>query len=121
MDPGALEHFLEKMSSSQCTQQSLHFLLSQPSQGLTGDNSSQQIIISSKEMEKLDIKEDCTFTLLCYLELEGWLEITNAIYDTCTIKWGDDPKRLKVLEKEFSIVAAAAAKLRENGICILLI
>ena len=72
-------------------------------------------------MEKLDLKEDCTATLLCYLELKGWLEITNAVCDICTIKWSGGPgsEQLKALEnKGFPVVAAAAAKLREEGTLI---
>lgn len=67
-------------------------------------------------MEKLDIRQDCTATLLCYLELEGWLEITNAVCDTCTIKWGDkpEPERLNILKKEFPVVDAAVAIHQEN-------
>ena len=66
-------------------------------------------------MEKLDLKEDCTATLLCYLELKRWLEITNAACDVCTIKWSGGSEQLKSLEKGFAVVAAAAAKLREEG------
>ena len=114
MDPDALGQFVDKVFSSQCTQ-SPDFFFSQSSQSSTGDNASQQRVISSKEMEQLDINENCTATLLCYLELEGWLEITNAVCDTCTIKWGDDVERLKVLEEKFRVVAAAAAKFQEKG------
>ena len=118
MDPGALRQFVDKVFSSQCTQSlaDLDFFLSQSSQSLIGDNSGQQklIVIASKEMKELDINEECTATLLCYLELKSWLEITNAIYDTCTIKW-DSSEKLKVLEKGFPVVAAAAATCREKG------
>ena len=118
MDPGALRQFVDKVFSSYQSTQIPDILPSNPSQSSTRPcvDRQPQMTISAKEMENLDIKESCTATLVCYLELQGWLEITNSIYDICTLKWDGGSDQLKSLERVFPVVAAATAKLRGKGI-----
>jgi hypothetical protein len=63
----------------------------------------------------LDIKEECVSTLLCYLELQGWLEVLNVVNDSCTLKCYGGARQLRALAQKVPAVAAAAARLRENG------
>ena len=66
-------------------------------------------------VQKLDVKEECISTLLCYLELRGWLEVMNVVNDMCTLKCYGGPRQLRALAQKVPAVAAAAARLRENG------
>lgn len=66
-------------------------------------------------VNKLDVKEECVSTLLCYLELEGWLEVMNPVNDSCTLKCYNGAKQLRALAQKVPAVAAATARLREDG------
>ena len=63
----------------------------------------------------LDVKEECVSTLLCYLELEDWLEVMNPVNDSCTLKCYNGAKQLRALAGKVPAVAAATARLREKG------
>ena len=66
-------------------------------------------------VQRLDIKEECISTLLCYLELQGWLEVLNIVNDSCTLKCYGGGRQLRALAQKVPAVAAAAARLREKG------
>lgn len=66
-------------------------------------------------VERLDVKEECISTLLCYLELQGWLEVLNVVNDSCTLKCYGGARQLRALAQKVPAVAAAAARLREKG------
>lgn len=63
----------------------------------------------------LDVREECLATLLCYVELQGWLEVSTPVYDTCTLKCYGGARQLRALARKVPAVAAAAARLREKG------
>ncbi len=65
----------------------------------------------------LDVKEESLETLLCYLELQGWLEMRNHGYDTCSVKCYGGAAQLRALARKVPAVAAATARLREKGGC----
>ena len=66
-------------------------------------------------VQRLDIKEECISTLLCYLELQGWLEVLNVVNDSCTLKCYGGARQLRALAQKVPAVAAAGARLREKG------
>ena len=66
-------------------------------------------------MESLDAKEECLATLLCYLELEGWLVMRGVVKDTCCLKCYGGVGQLRALARKVPAVAAAVARLREKG------
>ena len=66
-------------------------------------------------VQSLDVREECVSTLLCYMELEGWVELANHAYDTCTLKCYGGPRQLRALARTVPAVAAAAARIREKG------
>ena len=75
-----------------------------------------ELAIPVKEMvQSMDVSEECISTLLCYLELQGWLEVMNVINDNCTLKCSGGSRQLKSLIKKVPAVAVAAEILRENG------
>ena len=75
-----------------------------------------EVAIPIEEMvQRLDIKEECISTLLCYLELQGWLEVLNVVNDSCTLKCYGGARQLRALAQKVPAVAAAAARLREKG------
>ena len=66
-------------------------------------------------VQSLDANEECLETLLCYLELEGWLEVKNHVNDSATLKCYGGPRQLRALARKVPAVAAAAARLKEKG------
>ena len=66
-------------------------------------------------VQRLDVKEECISTLLCYLELQGWLEVLNVVNDSCTLKCYGGARQLRALAQKVPAVAAAAARLGEKG------
>ncbi len=66
----------------------------------------------------LDVKEECIATLLCYLELEDWLEVMNPINDLCTVQCYNGARQLRALATKVPAIAAATAKLREKGMYV---
>ena len=72
-------------------------------------------------VQSLDVREECLSTLLCYLELQSWLEVLNPVNDACTLKCYGGPRQLRALAQKLPSVAAAVARLREQGtVCIIL-
>lgn len=72
-------------------------------------------------VQTLDVREECLSTLFCYLELQSWLEVLNPVNDTCTLKCYGGPRQLRALAQRLPSVAAAVARLREQGtVCITL-
>lgn len=69
-------------------------------------------------VQSLDAKEEVLSTLLCYMELQGWLRIKNHTYDTCTLRCFGGKRQLQALARKVPAVAAAAARLREKGECL---
>ena len=63
-----------------------------------------------------DAKEECIQTLLCYLELKGWLEVKGTKKDLCTLKCYGGPRQLRALAQKVPAVAAAAASIQETGL-----
>ncbi len=63
----------------------------------------------------LDVKEECVSTLLCYLELEDWLEVMNPLNDTCKLNCYNGARQLRALASKVPAVAAATARLGERG------
>ena len=66
-------------------------------------------------VQALDVKEECLATLLCYLELRGWLEVMSPLKDTCTLKCYGGPRQLRALARKVPAVAAAVARTKEQG------
>ena len=66
-------------------------------------------------VQALDVREECLSTLLCYIELQSWLEVLNPVNDTCTLKCYGGPRQLRALARKLPSVAAAIARLREQG------
>ena len=66
-------------------------------------------------VQSLDAKEECLSTLLCYMELQGWLRVKNHTYDTCTLKCFGGKRQLQALARKVPAVAAAVARLGEKG------
>ena len=80
-----------------------------------------EVAIAIEEMvQRLDVKEECLSTLLCYLELQGWLEVVGVVNDSCTLKCYGGARQLRALAQKVPAVAAAAARLRESGEWLLL-
>ncbi len=66
-------------------------------------------------VQSLDAREECVSTLLCYLELQGWVEVLIPVQDVCALKCYGGPRQLRALAQKVPAVAAAAARLREKG------
>ena len=66
-------------------------------------------------VQALDVKEECLATLLCYLDLQFWLKLMNPVHDTCTLKCYGGARQLRALARKVPAVAAAAARLKEQG------
>ena len=66
-------------------------------------------------VQALDAKEECILTLLCYLELQHWLEMKGVKKDVCTLKCYGGPRQLRALAQKVPAVAAATARLQEKG------
>ncbi|CAI8032574.1 ATP-dependent DNA helicase Q4 [Geodia barretti] len=69
-------------------------------------------------VQTLDVKEECIQTLLCYLELQGWLEMKGTVKDLCSLKCYGGPRQLRALAQKVPAVAAASARIRETGTCL---
>ena len=63
----------------------------------------------------LDVKEECLATLLCYLELRGWIDMLSPGRDVCSLKCYGGARQLRALARKVPAVAAAVAWLRNNG------
>ena len=66
-------------------------------------------------VQALDVKEECLATLLCYLELRGWLEVMSPVKDACTLRCYGGPRQLRALARKVPAVAAAVARAKEQG------
>ena len=68
-------------------------------------------------VESLDVREETLSTLLCQLELQGWLQVRSAghAHDTCTLRCYGGARQLRALARKVPAVAAAAAYLRAKG------
>ena len=66
-------------------------------------------------VQAFDVKEECISTLLCYLELQGWLEMKGVKKDMCTLKCYGGPRQLRALAQKVPAVAAATARIQEKG------
>ena len=66
-------------------------------------------------VQAFDVKEECILTLLCYLELQHWLEMKGVKKDLCTLKCYGGPRQLRALAQKVPAVAAATARLQEKG------
>ena len=62
-----------------------------------------------------DIKEETLSTFLCYLELQGWIEIGNTETDECTLKIYGGEEQLKRLAQRMPMVAAALVIQHRKG------
>ena len=72
-------------------------------------------IIIETLVQALDVSEECVSTLLCYLELEGWVEVLSPTLDTCTLKCYGGHRQLRALATKVPAIAAAVARLKEKG------
>ena len=68
-----------------------------------------------KTVQTFDTKEECIETLLCYLELQQWLEMKGVKKDLCSLKCYGGARQLRALAQKVPAVAAATARLREKG------
>ncbi len=66
-------------------------------------------------VQSLDAKSESLATLLCYLELQGWIEVFSPVWDVCTLKCYGGSRQLRALAQKVPAVAAAAARLKEQG------
>ena len=81
-----------------------------------GNSGGHEVAIPIEQsVQELDVKEECLSTLLCYMELQGWLELRSSVYDTCTLKCYGGARQLRALARKVPAVAAATARLREKG------
>ena len=74
-------------------------------------------IVIETLVQALDVSEECLSTMLCYLELDGWVEVLNPVLDTCTVKCYGGHRQLRALAAKVPSVAAAVARLKEKGLC----
>eukprot|EP00731_Ephydatia_muelleri_P027095 Em0018g1195a len=65
-------------------------------------------------VQALDVSEECVSTLLCYLELEEWVEVLSPTLDTCTLKCYGGHRQLRALATKVPAIAAAVARLKEK-------
>ena len=61
------------------------------------------------------MREECLATLLCYMELQGLLEMMEPVRDTCSLRCLGGARQLRALAGKVPAVAAATATLREKG------
>ena len=66
-------------------------------------------------VQEFDAKEECIQTLLCYLELQQWLEMKGVKKDLCTLKCYGGSRQLRALAQKVPAVAAATARIQEKG------
>lgn len=66
-------------------------------------------------VQAFDTKEECIQTLLCYLELQQWVEMKGINRDKCTLKCYGGAQQLRALAQKVPAVAAATARMQENG------
>ena len=66
-------------------------------------------------VQKFDVKEECILTLMCYLELQGWVEMKGTKKDMCNLKCYGGPRQLRALAQKVPAVAAATARVQEAG------
>ena len=66
-------------------------------------------------VQAFDTKEECIQTLLCYLELQQWLEMKGIKKDVCTLKCYGGARQLRALAQKVPAVAAATARMQEKG------
>ena len=64
--------------------------------------------------QRLDIKQECIHTLLCYLELNGWLKVIGIVNDTCVFKWNGGASKLRSLMRDVPAIFTAN-ELRESS------
>ena len=114
-----LKKLVEKIfpkCSCQETPDSVPLRASQKVSGKSQRNcSGHEVDLRIEEMEQvMDIYGRSVATLLCYLELDGRLEIKNVINDTCTLYYHGGQSQLEVLKQNYPAVAKAA-ELSEEG------
>ena len=68
-----------------------------------------------KTVQAFDAREECVETLLCYLEVQQWLEMKGVKNDLCSLKCYGGARQLRALAQKVPAVAAATARLREKG------
>ena len=66
----------------------------------------------------MDVREELLESLLCYLELQGWVELLTVTQDTCTLKCYGGRAQLERLAEKVTTVHAALEWCRANGRCL---
>ena len=65
-------------------------------------------------VQTLDVYEEGITTLLCYMEVQGWLEVLPPINDTCILKCYGGSRQLSALSKKVPAIALAFAQMKRN-------
>lgn len=68
-------------------------------------------------VEALDVREELLESLLCYLELQGWVELLTVTQDTCTLKCYGGRAQVERLAHKMNTVHAALEWCRTKGRC----
>ena len=69
-------------------------------------------------VDALDVREELLESLLCYLELQGWVELLTVTQDTCTLKCYGGRAQLERLAEKVTTVHVALEWCRANGRCL---
>lgn len=72
-------------------------------------------------VQSLDTREETLSTLLCYLQLAGWLEVLSPLNDSCIIKCYGGAGQLRALSRKLPPVSIAMAQQREKGWCVVIV
>ena len=66
-------------------------------------------------VEALDVREELLESLLCYMELQGWIELLTVTQDTCTLKCYGGRAQVERLAGKVTTVHAALEWCRTEG------
>ena len=70
---------------------------------------------NSECVDALDVREELLESLLCYLELQGWIELLTVTQDTCTLKCYGGRAQVERLAGKVTTVHAALEWCRTEG------
>ena len=96
-------------------------LNSAPTSGTSPSNccSGHRLALNIAEcVEALDVREELLESLLCYLELEGWIELLTVTQDTCSLKCYGGRAQVERLARKMNAVHAALEWCRAEGGCM---
>ena len=66
-------------------------------------------------VQTLDVSEEGITTLLCYMELQSWLEVLSPVSDTCVLKCYGGSRQSSALSKKVPAIASALAQIKKKN------